>query len=1150
MKKQTPLLSCMLISTVLAIANLNGANDWRINNGASTETPAHFYDATTDYCGSTSNFPWEDWVARVKFGSIDNASGKSPYSDFTNLSTNLGTGSIPVELTTGFSYFTWDEYWRIWIDLNHDGDFSDAGETVFEGIKPKPANGSPSATLNGNLTIPASALDGPTRMRVSMKRNSFAMPCETLPFGEVEDYSVNISSGPSQLPDLSGLTIEVIPGNGGTCFTNPGQPFLVFYGLVFNFGTVPAGPFSMKGWFSKDQQLSADDVLWQSFQYTGAVPNNPVDFSFSNPVPANLPPGLYNVILKVDVDNTVAESDETDNIWIQSGLWIGAPDFTIGNVNGLPSTIPPGSNLNVAVQAKNLSAFPLAEISGSLTAKIYLSANNQFSPSEDVQLGTVQMAYNQFSNPPQYLNGTAWANVIVAIPGGIAAGDYYIFVELIGSCEKSTANNLTNPIPIQLMATPVCGFSKTYVEGNAFNGIYAEQTTNGFKIIGAKPLVPSGTTFLNMNTNQDGVFTGSTTENISAPMSHAPFRLKDGNYLFLSTTSDQKIKLEKRTAGGTVIWSRNYILVNTEVMNPVNLVEGNNGNIFITGTLDDSPAGAFFKLFVLKVNNEGLYQWSSTHSLQANPGNFNVKGLAATQDGGLIVYVTPSNVDNYIARIADYGNLVWYTMIAPTPLNVVKNAVEGTDGSILVSYTSDAPTGPTPVNVNFAKLTSTGVVDWSKNQTSIFGSIPNPVFIDFAQPFVAAAPGGNFAVVFTGVGGLYIAGLSSTGTTSWTKFHAFTPGISFFARSSDGGYLLAGSMNNQLWLMKTDNLGAFCNTPPPPPDYCDSQSNAPWHDWIARVKLNTLDNQSGKSVYSEFTNLGTSLQKGQSYPITLTTGFSWETFNEYWRVWIDWNHDNVFSTPDELVQQQILTAPAFGTPTASISGSVNVPQGALIGPARMRVSMKRGAYASACENFTYGEVEDYMVTIVNSLTGNGSERASGLAFEAVARATGVDMFGAYHQPDGVAEVVFEKSTDGENYFPLEIQPGEFTDAVEATDKEPIEGVNYYRLALHLTNGGLKVGPVRAIFFKPIPDFTILPNPATEMAYLNAEKLLGKSLRVSLHNAQGVLVKNIMLDKLEVPMVELPLNGLPSGIYMVYLTTPGSRPQGKILVVER
>ncbi|MCB9341496.1 MAG: hypothetical protein H6577_25520 [Lewinellaceae bacterium] len=193
-----------------------------------------FDDAvTTDYCASTSNFPWEDWIAKVKVGTIDNASGKSPYSNFTNLSTNLNTGTTPFQLTTGFSYFTWDEYWRVWIDLNHDGDFEDAGEKVFEGIKTKPANGTPTATLNGNLTIPASAMTGNTRMRVTMKRGAYATPCETIAFGEIEDYTVNIANS-AALPDLLSVAWEVIPGGGSYCFTEPGSPYTFLGGLVRN----------------------------------------------------------------------------------------------------------------------------------------------------------------------------------------------------------------------------------------------------------------------------------------------------------------------------------------------------------------------------------------------------------------------------------------------------------------------------------------------------------------------------------------------------------------------------------------------------------------------------------------------------------------------------------------------------------------------------------------------------------------------------------------------------------------------------------------------------------------------------------------------------------------------------------------------------
>ncbi|MFN4256842.1 MAG: GEVED domain-containing protein [Saprospiraceae bacterium] len=143
-----------------------------------------------NYCPANSNFPWHDWIAEVKTGSIQNPSGKSQYSDFTAQTTALTIGTpAQIELTAGFSYFTFDEYWKVWIDLDHDGQFADPAEAVVSQILTRPADGTPTKTLTINLLVPSFALTGPTRMRVSMKRGAFATPCETLPFGEVEDYT-------------------------------------------------------------------------------------------------------------------------------------------------------------------------------------------------------------------------------------------------------------------------------------------------------------------------------------------------------------------------------------------------------------------------------------------------------------------------------------------------------------------------------------------------------------------------------------------------------------------------------------------------------------------------------------------------------------------------------------------------------------------------------------------------------------------------------------------------------------------------------------------------------------------------------------------------------------------------------------------------
>ena len=88
-------------------------------------------------------------------------------------------------LTPGFASSSYNEYWRIWVDLNKDGDFDDAGEMLFEG--------SGSGAVTGAFTVPTDAAAGSTRMRVSMRYGGNPGTCGSFTYGEVEDYTLQIS---------------------------------------------------------------------------------------------------------------------------------------------------------------------------------------------------------------------------------------------------------------------------------------------------------------------------------------------------------------------------------------------------------------------------------------------------------------------------------------------------------------------------------------------------------------------------------------------------------------------------------------------------------------------------------------------------------------------------------------------------------------------------------------------------------------------------------------------------------------------------------------------------------------------------------------------------------------------------------------------
>ncbi|WP_223109325.1 GEVED domain-containing protein [Marixanthomonas sp. SCSIO 43207] len=144
-------------------------------------------------------------------------------------------------------------------------------------------------------------------------------------------------------------------------------------------------------------------------------------------------------------------------------------------------------------------------------------------------------------------------------------------------------------------------------------------------------------------------------------------------------------------------------------------------------------------------------------------------------------------------------------------------------------------------------------------------------------------------------------------------------------------------------------------------NYCDSQGNNVSDEYIGQVEIGSIDNTSGSgNGYSDFTNLSTDLAKNSSATITVTPVWTGTVYSEGYSVWIDYNQDGDFNDSGEQVWSRAAST------TTPVSGSFTVPSSALSGNTRMRVSMKYNGIPTACETFTYGEVEDYTVTISGS----------------------------------------------------------------------------------------------------------------------------------------------------------------------------------------
>ena len=172
----------------------------------------------TGYCSSRGNNSSYEYISSFSLGAISNSSGNDGgYGNYTSLSTTVAKGqSYSFSLTPAFPSGVYDEYIKIWVDLNRDGDFADAGEELF-------STGPIQSTTTGSISIPTSASEGITTMRVSMKYNGAPTSCEAFSYGEVEDYAVTISASGSRVAatdeSIRTFTTELYP-NPAADFVN------------------------------------------------------------------------------------------------------------------------------------------------------------------------------------------------------------------------------------------------------------------------------------------------------------------------------------------------------------------------------------------------------------------------------------------------------------------------------------------------------------------------------------------------------------------------------------------------------------------------------------------------------------------------------------------------------------------------------------------------------------------------------------------------------------------------------------------------------------------------------------------------------------------------------------------------------------------
>jgi len=147
---------------------------------------------------------------------------------------------------------------------------------------------------------------------------------------------------------------------------------------------------------------------------------------------------------------------------------------------------------------------------------------------------------------------------------------------------------------------------------------------------------------------------------------------------------------------------------------------------------------------------------------------------------------------------------------------------------------------------------------------------------------------------------------------------------------------------------------------------CTPTGDLSFGDGFHLFQVGDINNNTGEGGpgYEDFTNLSTDLEQGSTNDLTVTTGYG----NQHIRVWIDFNDDFVF-TLDEVVVDNYVIAPGSVAGDYTETMQLVVPDDATLGEHIMRAKSNWNAPVpdDACEETNYGETEDYIVNIVESL---------------------------------------------------------------------------------------------------------------------------------------------------------------------------------------
>lgn len=320
------------------------------------------------------------------------------------------------------------------------------------------------------------------------------------------------------------------------------------------------------------------------------------------------------------------------------------------------------------------------------------------------------------------------------------------------------------------------------------------------------------------------------------------------------------------------------------------------------------------------------------------------------------------------------------------------------------------------------------------------------------------------------------------------------------------------------------------------PKYCATKATSNDGNEIYRLILGSINNNISSlgsvGKYNDFTTQAASLYPGQEYSITLQMLKSSGLDKNGLAVWIDLNGDKDFDDEGELIWSKLDNSEPF----TSIIGKFTLPLTAKVGRTRMRVSLKRNEIPKPCEQFMYGEIEDYSIDIKDPIieveapstpknlsVSNITQTSAILSWEESTdniAVTGYDIYQGNTLVGTTSNATFTaKSLSPETTYNFMVKARDYSGNISETSNA----------VSVLTSKTLSVEDHDSKSQR----FVIYPNPTHDNLFIKATNDITASFKIS--NIGGQIIKT---GKATEQAIDVSM--LPSGIYIIELND-GEKP---------